>query len=341
MDYSTLRSVVTELCSLYWAKVEQIAPGIDTIDLPEEVAARWKEQIRWRELPGGERAPRKNAMNVLMTVRGFYADLIQLAFDHPARWAVWACSPPVSENEVKRYHKWRSQLRSEMHERTRVRAVKVAMLADVAERRYQQVRALYEAARTAGQGERITVDGCTYERVDGASHGLAHPRMKKVLADGRLSAETQDLVQDEEDAFWGFVVVEVLRHTGIRIEEMLELTQLDVHEYDHRDPGVGKILLLHVNPSKLDQERMLVIAPELAAILASVARRGNFSRLHRGCPAVGGSLRLPRMPEQRTAAVLLPTDRRQGIQGHHPPDHEGLRFPGAPRGVRGGRAGGR
>ncbi len=273
IDYSTLRSVVTSLCTLYWTQVEQISPGIDTINLSEDVATAWKEQIRWRELPGGGRVPRRNLMNVLMTVRGFYADLIQLAFDDPARWAGWACPPPISDNEVKRYDKWRNQLRSEMHERTRVRAVKVTTLADVAERRYQEVRALYEAARTVAKGERVTVGGDTYERVDGAAHNLAHPRMKKVQADGSLSTETHDLIHDEEDAFWGVVVVEVLRHTGIRIEEMLELTQLDVHEYDHRDPNVGKVLLLHVNPSKMDQERMLVIAPELAAILASVARR--------------------------------------------------------------------
>jgi len=128
-----------------------------------------------------------------------------------------------------------------MHERTRTRAVKVTVLADVAERRYQAVRALYEAARGAGQGERITVDGVTHVRIDLAEHDYAHPRVRKVLADGTLSERVQDLVQDEEDAFWGVVVVEVLRHTGIRIEEMLELTQLDVHEYDHRDPNVGKV----------------------------------------------------------------------------------------------------
>ena len=78
---------------------------------------------------------------------------------------------------------------------------------------------------------------------------------------------------EEEDAFWGFAVVEVLRHTGIRIEEMLELTQLDLHEYEHRDPTIGKVLLLHVNPSKSDRERMVVIAPELAAAFAAMARR--------------------------------------------------------------------
>ncbi|MBK5222840.1 MAG: site-specific integrase [Acidimicrobiia bacterium] len=82
-----------------------------------------------------------------------------------------------------------------------------------------------------------------------------------------------DTVFEEEDAFWGFAVVEVLRHTGIRIEEMLELTQLDVHDYDHHDPTVGKVLLLHISPSKQDRERMVVVAPELAATFAAMARR--------------------------------------------------------------------
>lgn len=48
---------------------------------------------------------------------------------------------------------------------------------------------------------------------------------------------------------------------------------IDLHEYDHRDPTVGKVLLLHVNPSKQDCERMVVVAPELAAVFASMARR--------------------------------------------------------------------
>jgi hypothetical protein len=71
------------------------------------------------------------------------------------------------------------------------------------------------------------------------------------------------VIEEEEDAFWGFAVVEVLRHTGIRIEELLEFTQLDLHTYQHRDPAVGTVLLLHVNPSKQDRERMLVVPPEL------------------------------------------------------------------------------
>ncbi len=273
VDYSTLRALVADLCNLYWLAVESIAPGIDTIDLPPEVATAWKEQVRWRHQPDGKRVPRRNAMNVLMSVRGFYADLLQLAYDDPARWAQWPCTAPVSANEVKRYHKWRSQLRSEMHERTRVRTVKVANLADAAERTYHHARRLYDAAHGTPSGGRVTVAGVTYFRADAAAHPLAHPRLKTISPDGTSCPDSIDVVQEEEDAFWGLAVVEVLRHTGIRIEEMLELTQLDVHEYEHRDAAVGKVLLLHVNPSKQDRERILVIAPELAAILASMARR--------------------------------------------------------------------
>ena len=208
-----------------------------------------------------------------MTVRGFYADLIQFAHENPARWAQWACRPPVSEAEVKAYRKWRLSLRSEMHRRTRARAVRVGELTDVAERTYHHMRVLLDAARAATPGQQFTVESTTWMRVDGASHPQAHPRIVAVDANGDPAGEPLDMVIEEEDAFWGFAVVEVLRHTGIRIEELLELTQLDLHTYDHPDRAIGTVLLLHVNPSKQDRERMVVVPPELAAIFAAMARR--------------------------------------------------------------------
>ncbi len=157
MDYSTLRSLVSELCLLFWKQVEQLAPGIDTIDLPDDVATRWKETVRWRTDHHGQLVARRGVMTTFMAVRGFYGDLIQLAHEEPARWAQWACRPPVSEGEVKAYRKWRLSLRSEMHERTRARAVRVGELADVAERTYHHMRALLAAAQSAGPGHRFTV----------------------------------------------------------------------------------------------------------------------------------------------------------------------------------------
>ena len=235
-----------------------------------------------------------------MTVRGFYADLIQLAHQEPARWAPWACRSPVSEAELKAYQKWRLSLQSEMHERTRVRAVRMGELADAAERNYHDKRALLDAARHARPGDQFHSGAETYVRLDHAAHELAHPKIAAVDATGEVVGVPLDMVFEEEDAFWGFAVIEVLRHTGIRIEELLELTQLDLHEYDHRDPAVGKVLLLHISPSKQDRERMVVIAPELAAVFAAMARRIRAavgSDRHRA--AVAGRLRLRRMRQLR------------------------------------------
>ena len=217
------------------------------------------------------KVPRRGAMNIYMTVRGFYTDLLQLAYDDPARWALWPCRPPVTQNEVKRYKKWKRAPQRDARAHPQPGGPSTSSPTP------QNATTTTPAPSTTpprppGKMNASPSMASRYNRVDGATHMLAHPTSSDVLPDGTLTPNG-DLVLEEEDAFWGVVIVEVLRHTGMRIEEMLELTQLDVHEYDHRDPNVGKVLLLHVNPSKQDQERMLVIAPELAAVLASVARR--------------------------------------------------------------------
>lgn len=60
---------------------------------------------------------------------------------------------------------------------------------------------------------------------------------------------------EEHRAFWSWAIVEVLRHTGIRIEE---LTELSHHQglVQYRLPGTGELIsLLHIAPSKTDAER--------------------------------------------------------------------------------------
>nr|WP_253253075.1 site-specific integrase [Rhodococcus erythropolis] len=63
-----------------------------------------------------------------------------------------------------------------------------------------------------------------------------------------------------------------MRHTGVRVEELLELTQLAI--VSHRLPDTGEVIpLLQIVPSKTNQERLLVVTPELASVLASVVSR--------------------------------------------------------------------
>ena len=65
---------------------------------------------------------------------------------------------------------------------------------------------------------------------------------------------------------------EVLRHTGIRIEELTELSHHSLIQY--KLPATGELIpLLQIAPSKTDTERLLVISPELADVLSEIITR--------------------------------------------------------------------
>ena len=88
-------------------------------------------------------------------------------------------------------------------------------------------------------------------------------------------------------------VLETLRHTGIRVEELVELTELALISYrlpasgsstPPAPPGSGGevVPLLQIVPSKSAKERLLLVSPELASVLASILtrlRRDNEGRV--------------------------------------------------------------
>ncbi len=66
--------------------------------------------------------------------------------------------------------------------------------------------------------------------------------------------------------------MEVLRATGVRIEELLEISHHSRVQY--RLPATGELVpLLQITPSKTDAERLLLISPELAEVLSTIIRR--------------------------------------------------------------------
>ena len=66
--------------------------------------------------------------------------------------------------------------------------------------------------------------------------------------------------------------MKVLRHTGIRIEELTELSHHSFIQY--KLPATGELIpLLQIAPSKTDTERLLVISPELADVLSEIICR--------------------------------------------------------------------
>ena len=95
----------------------------------------------------------------------------------------------------------------------------------------------------------------------------------------RGRAQRIDVTAVEEDGFWGWAVVETLRHTGIRIEELLELTQLSLRHYTASTTGT-LVPLLHIVPSKTDCERLIPMTPELVQVLLDVLRRAKAGKDH-------------------------------------------------------------
>ena len=82
----------------------------------------------------------------------------------------------------------------------------------------------------------------------------------------------RDLTLEESDAFWAWAAIETLSRTGIRMEELLELTHQAISSY--RLPSTGELVpLLQIAPSKTDAERLLLVDPELADVLSAIVCR--------------------------------------------------------------------
>ena len=99
--------------------------------------------------------------------------------------------------------------------------------------------------------------------------------MKTTTTTGRIWAEDpaagkrRDLTFEEHRGFWTWAMVEVLRLTGIRIEELTELSHHSLIQY--KLPATGELIpLLQITPSKTDEERLLVISPDLADVLSAI-----------------------------------------------------------------------
>jgi integrase len=263
---------------LFWADLERHHPGIGSLRLPDGAATAWKQRLRMVTkmvrgadgTPSEVSVPRVNYRDCLSPVRAFYLDLSHWAVEDPARWGPWVAPCPVGSEEVSR-RKDKRRRKSRMDARTRERLpVLPALAATVAERR-RQAAELLEAAAQAEPGHEFTAAGQTLVRspVKRGSPG-------KVWAHDPASGKRRNLSKEEEHAFWAFAVVEVLRATGIRIEELTELSHHSLVQY--RLPGTGELVpLLQIAPSKTDVERLLLVSPELGEVLAAIICRVRAS----------------------------------------------------------------
>jgi len=153
-----------------------------------------------------------------------------------------------------------------MDQRTRERLPVLPHLVRVANERRNDAAAGLQAALNAEPGDLFTAGGQILRRAH-----TPHCRSGQVWAEGAADGR-RNLTFEEHEAFWAWATIEILRHTGIRIEELGELSHHSITEY--RLPSTGELVpLLQIAPSKSDTERLLLVSPELADVLSAIVCR--------------------------------------------------------------------
>ncbi|MFB7715777.1 tyrosine-type recombinase/integrase, partial [Streptomyces sp. NPDC056105] len=265
--------MATALALWFWKDLEKHHPGMDSLRLAPDVAAAWKRRLQTRIVRSTNEhgqvvestVERATASDTLMTVRAFYLDLAQWALDEPARWGPWAVPCPVRADDVQ-HRKMKSRQKARMDQRTRERLPVLPALLEAVDRNRKAAAARLAAAEHVRPGEVFTAGGQTLRRAILKRHS------PHLWAEEPATSRRRNLAREESNSFWGWAAVEVLRMTGIRIEELSEISHHSLVQY--RLPSTGELVpLLQIAPSKTDEERLLVVSPELADVLSAIICR--------------------------------------------------------------------
>lgn len=162
LDFASVDALSRTLAGLFWARIEAIAPGIDTLQLPPDVIRTWKDDLankkRMITNAAGEQieaaTPRLNVKDELLRVRAFYLDIAQWAVDDPARWAQWVAPCPIGDAEIQRA-KDRKHRKARMDQRTRDRLPVLPMLVHTAIQRRRRAQRLLQTADHTSPGALI------------------------------------------------------------------------------------------------------------------------------------------------------------------------------------------
>jgi len=274
LDHTTLRGLAATLGRLFWRDLEIHNPGIGSLNLAPDVAAAWKQRVLLKITrvtdPGGQVIEthhlRSNGRAELGQVRAFYLDIAQWAMEEPARWGPWAAPSPVRREDLARVKEIRRR-KSRMDQRTRERLPALPALVARVHTQAQASAERLAAAEAVAPGEQFTCRGEVLHRAPVRSGPTA-----KTWSEDPVTGVRRDLSGKEDRAFWTWAAIETLRHTGIRIEELCELSHHSLVQYTP-PTSTELIPLLQIAPSKTDTERLLVISPELADVLAAVIHR--------------------------------------------------------------------
>ena len=184
---------------------------------------------------GGEQtrvSARLDGRSVMTAVRAFYLDIAEWADDDPAPMGtIRGALPGQRQRRLPQEGPITAQIPDGPTDPgTAAGAAGAGLLGG---RRAWPHAELLAAAESARSGQLFTAAGVTLRRAV-----LKTQTTGRVWAEDPDSGGRRDLNFEEHRGFWTWAVVEVLRHTGIRIEELTELSHHSLIQY--RVPATGE-----------------------------------------------------------------------------------------------------
>jgi hypothetical protein len=220
-DYSTWFALALRLAGLFWRAIEEINPGQGDLRIAEHVYEQWRAGLNTR-IGGGDRL-RPEA--VLMAVRAFYLDIQTWAVEQPSRWAPWAAPSPVPPSALRSSRARKRRVSERVAGRIRERQPLLATLVAHVEVRHRRLRELLDVAAQVAPGAAFHHAGSAYRRADGRhDREAARAGYPLVRVVDELGGTVTNLTIEEEAAFWEWACVKTMRHSCVRVEELVELT---------------------------------------------------------------------------------------------------------------------
>ncbi|CAN5283934.1 site-specific integrase [soil metagenome] len=269
VTYSGLSRQACMLVRLFWKAIERINPEQANLRISEPVYLEWRSALTVLD----DGSPRLRQVSVLMAIRAMYYDIQAWAVHEPERWAQWSVPCPIPRSEMRALAKDQRRARERTHATIRTLQPLLPVLVEHVESRYEHLRELIEHATDAGPDEQFTIRDQTYTRIYSREDTNLARRGERprVHVRDETTGKRFDVTLKEDAAFWSWAIVETLRHSGLRIEELTELSHMSVRQYQR--PNGEVIALLVVAPSKSDRERVIPMSAELFHVIALVIRR--------------------------------------------------------------------
>lgn len=264
VDYSTLRWMVYELVKNFWLDIEAHNPEANSLRISFDEGRAWLNRFMHGSISTKHRT--------LFMVRGLYLDIASWATDD-AYWAQWAAPSFLTREDTSGANKHKRRTQARIHQRIRDLSPLLPRLLASTAQELKDAQALLAAGTAADQGQEFGHQGVTYRRQEMSRRTINAPRGSgRIWVVGGRFERRVDLTQVEDNCFWSWALINTLNETGVRIEELVEIT---THAFSiYRIPETGEALpLLQIIPSKTDRERILLISPELAHVFALVKRR--------------------------------------------------------------------